>query len=170
MTIVTRHLDAYEYICKRRNILVSYVAEQFENDGSPVSTIVKGGKRAMAGEYSRELSDKVFAGQCRLIELGYRQGGPAGYGLRRVLIDQHGNRKSELIRGKHKSLQTDRVVLVPGPAEVVHVVNQIYRWFIEECLSESQIADRLNGMGIRTDLDRGRPSRSPAMSVSTSKL
>ncbi len=61
----------YEYICKRKNILVSYVAEQFENDGSPVSTIVKGVKRAMAGEYSRELSAKVFAGQCRLIELGY---------------------------------------------------------------------------------------------------
>lgn len=145
----------YEYICKRKNILVSYVAEQFENDGSPVSTIVKGVKRAMAGEYSRELSAKVFAGQCRLIELGYRQGGPAGYGLRRVLIDQHGNRKSELVRGEHKSLQTDRVVLVPGPAEEVRVVNQIYRWFIEECLSETQIADRLNGMGIRTDLDRG---------------
>mgnify|MGYP001050244740 CR=1 FL=1 len=44
---------------------------------SPVSTIVKGVKRAMAGEYSRELSTKVFAGQCRLIELGYRQGGVA---------------------------------------------------------------------------------------------
>jgi len=27
----------------------------------------------MAGEYSRELSVKVFAGQCRLIEMGYRQ-------------------------------------------------------------------------------------------------
>ena len=69
----------YEYICKRKNIHVAYVAEQFENDGSPVSTIVKGVKRAMAGEYSRELSAKVFAGQCRLIEMGFRQGGPAGY-------------------------------------------------------------------------------------------
>ena len=144
----------YEYICKRKNILVSYVAEQFENDGSPVSTIVKGVKRAMAGEYSRELSAKVFAGQCRLIELGYRQGGPAGYGLRRVLIDQHGNHKAALVRGEHKSLQTDRVVLVPGPKEEVQVVNQIYRWFIEQCLSETEIAARLNGMGVRTDLDR----------------
>lgn len=105
----------YEYICKRQGITVSYVAEQFENDGSPVSTIVKGVKRAMAGEYSRELSAKVFAGQCRLIELGYRQGGPAGYGLRRVLIDQHGLMKGLLARGEHKSLQTDRVILVPGP-------------------------------------------------------
>jgi DNA invertase Pin-like site-specific DNA recombinase len=61
----------YEYICKRAGIVVQYCAEQFENDGSPVSTIVKGVKRAMAGEYSRELSAKVFAGQCRLIELGW---------------------------------------------------------------------------------------------------
>ena len=61
----------YEYICKRAGITVQYCAEQFDNDGSPVSTIVKGVKRAMAGEYSRELSTKVFAGQCRLIELGF---------------------------------------------------------------------------------------------------
>ena len=64
----------YEYICRRAGIQVAYCAEQFENDGSPVSTIVKGVKRAMAGEYSRELSAKVFAGQCRLIELGLPPG------------------------------------------------------------------------------------------------
>ena len=46
----------YEYICRRAKIDVHYCAEQFENDGSPISTIVKGVKRAMAGEYSRELS------------------------------------------------------------------------------------------------------------------
>ena len=61
----------YEYICRRAGIAVQYCAEQFENDGSPSSVIVKSVKRAMAGEYSRELSAKVFAGQCRLIELGY---------------------------------------------------------------------------------------------------
>lgn len=63
----------YEYVCKRAGVQVVYCAEQFENDGSPVSTIVKGVKRAMAGEYSRELSAKVFAGQCKLIELGFKQ-------------------------------------------------------------------------------------------------
>jgi len=144
----------YEYICRRAGIQVAYCAEQFENDGSPVSTIVKGVKRAMAGEYSRELSAKVFAGQCRLIELGYRQGGPAGYGLRRVLIDQSGSMKGELARGEHKSLQTDRVILVPGAEEEVRIVNQIYSWFIEEGLSECDIAGRLNGMNVRTNLDR----------------
>lgn len=144
----------YEYICRRAGIQVAYCAEQFENDGSPVSTIVKGVKRAMAGEYSRELSAKVFAGQCRLIEMGYRQGGPAGYGLRRVLIDQVGRVKSELKRGEHKSLQTDRVILMPGPPEELQVVGDIYKWFIDGGLVESQIAGRLNGMRLITDLGR----------------
>ncbi len=62
----------------------------------------------MAGEDSRELSVKVFAGQCRLIEHGYRQGGPAGYGLRRQLVDQAGAAKGELTRGEHKSIQAAR--------------------------------------------------------------
>jgi DNA invertase Pin-like site-specific DNA recombinase len=144
----------YEYICRRAGIQVAYCAEQFENDGSPVSTIVKGVKRAMAGEYSRELSVKVFAGQCRLIELGYRQGGPAGFGLRRTLLDQTGTVKSELARGEHKSLQTDRVILTPGPEQETAVVNQIYRWFVDEGLMESEIANRLNERGIQTDIGR----------------
>jgi DNA invertase Pin-like site-specific DNA recombinase len=144
----------YEYICRRAGIQVAYCAEQFENDGSPVSTIVKSVKRAMAGEYSRELSTKVFAGQCRLIELGFRQGGPAGYGLRRVLIDQSGAHKGELARGEHKSLQTDRVILMPGPDTEVEIVNQMYRWFVDEGIRESEIAHRLNERAIHTDLGR----------------
>src|SRR5881394_870579 len=40
----------YEYICRQAGVLVHYCAEQFENDGSPVSTIVNGVKRAMAGD------------------------------------------------------------------------------------------------------------------------
>ncbi len=92
----------YEYICKRAGISVEYCAEQFENDGSPMSTVVKGLKRAMADEYSRELSQKVFAGQQRLVELGYRQGGAAGFGLRRMLIDEAGRTKGILSRGEHK--------------------------------------------------------------------
>jgi DNA invertase Pin-like site-specific DNA recombinase len=144
----------YEYICKRAGISVQYCAEQFENDGSPVSTIVKGVKRAMAGEYSRELSAKVFTGQCRLIELGFRQGGMAGYGLRRQLIDQVRIAKGELSLGEHKSIQTDRVVLVPGSAEEVETVRWMYRMFVDAGKSEREIAALLNERGIATDLNR----------------
>ena len=144
----------YEYKLRRKGIQVAYVAEQFENDGSPVSTIVKGVKRAMAGEYSRELSAKVFAGQCRLIELGFRQGGPAGFGLRRVLLDQSGAIKTELSRGEQKSLQTDRVILVPGTDAEVARVNQIFQWLIVDDLAITAIANRLNAAAVLTDLER----------------
>ncbi|MHB9038655.1 MAG: recombinase family protein [Armatimonadota bacterium] len=145
----------YEYICRRAGAEVHYCAEQFVNDGSPVSTIVKGVKRAMAAEYSRELSAKVFKGQCRLIQLGYRQGGTAGYGLRRVLVDQNGNIKGILATGEHKSIQTDRVILQPGPPEETDTVRWMYLQFVVEGKTEREIAEELNSRGIRTDW--GRP-------------
>ena len=64
----------YEYICRQAGVSVHYCAEQFENDGSPMSTVMKTMKRTMAGEYSRELSTKVFQGACRLIQLGFQAG------------------------------------------------------------------------------------------------
>ena len=97
----------------------------------------------MAGEYSRELSAKVFAGQCRLIELGYRQGGMPGFGLRRRLIDQSGAAKGELTRGEQKSIQTDRVVLVPGPSQELETVQWIYRAFVEEGRHRAKDDDEL---------------------------
>lgn len=145
----------YEYICKRAGIEVHYCAEQFVNDGSPTSNIIKSVKRSMAGEYSRELSTKVFQGACRLIQLGFKQGGAAGYGLRRMLVDQSGAQKGTLKIGEQKSLQTDRVILVPGPDEEQGTVRWIYRAFIEEDKTERQIADLLNDRKITTDL--GRP-------------
>jgi DNA invertase Pin-like site-specific DNA recombinase len=145
----------YEYLCKRAGIDVHYCAEQFENDGSPAATIIKSVKRVMAAEYSRELSSKVFKGQCKLIELGYRQGGPAGYGLRRMLIDHTHKEKGILARGEKKSLQTDRVILVRGPEEEVRIVQWIYQMFIREGRWEREIAEILNARGILTDL--GRP-------------
>jgi hypothetical protein len=51
-----------------------------------LSSVLKTLKRSMAAEYGRELSERSSQAQCRLIELGFRQGGPAGYGL---LIDRN---------------------------------------------------------------------------------
>ncbi len=158
----------YEYRCRRKGISVQYCAEQFQNDGSPISTIVKSVKRAMAGEYSRELSTKVFAGQCRLVELGYRQGGMAGYGLRRMRIDQNGHPQGILQFGEYKSLQTDRVILVPGPSDEVETVRSMYRHFVDGGRVESEIARQLNEEGIKTDL--GQPwTRATAHQVLTNE-
>jgi DNA invertase Pin-like site-specific DNA recombinase len=145
----------YEFQCKRRKISVHYCAEHFPNDASPMSAVIKSLKRAMAGEYSRELSTKVFAGQCRLITLGYRQGGTAGYGLRRLLLDQHGQPKATLARGERKSLQTERVILTPGPDEELTTVRRIYDLFTTEHHMEAQIATLLNAEGIANEV--GKP-------------
>ena len=144
-----------EYACQEADVEVHYCLEQFVNDGSPVSNIIKAVKRSMAAEHSRVLSEKVFAGQCRLIGLGFRQGGMAGYGLRRMRIDQNRNPLGLLDRGQYKSLQTDRVILVPGPEEEVETVRWMYRQFVEGGRLEGEIAALLNEKGIVTDL--GRP-------------
>jgi DNA invertase Pin-like site-specific DNA recombinase len=138
----------YEFRCVLANIRVQYCAEQFPTDNAPMTAVMKSLKRAMAGEYSRELSAKVFAGQCRLITLGYRQGGQPGYGLRRQLLDQHGKPKAILARGERKSFQLERVILTPGSAAEVATVRRIYHLFTVDHCSESEIASLLNKEGI----------------------
>ena len=145
----------YEYRCRRANIAVHYCAEPFPNDGSPSAALLKTIKRTMAAEYSRELSAKVFAGQARLAELGFRQGGTAGYGLRRLLMDEKGNPKFVLQRGQRKSIATDRIILVPGPPEEITLVNEIFRMFALERRSTVEIAKILNQRGI--PCEDGRP-------------
>jgi DNA invertase Pin-like site-specific DNA recombinase len=144
----------YEQTCKKQGIQVIYCAEQFNNDGSLQSTIIKNIKRSMAAEYARELSVKVFAGQRTLIKKGYRQGGTPGYGLRRQLIDEHHNAKSILKRGEHKSIQTDRILLIPGPPEEIETVNFIYHLFLKDGLPERTIATILNNKQIVSETGR----------------
>lgn len=141
----------YEFRCIRANIRVQYCAEHFPTDNAPMSAVMKSLKRAMAGEYSRELSTKVFAGQCRLITLGFRQGGTPGFGLRRQLLDQHGQPKAILARGERKSFQMDRVILAPGPDLEVAVVRRIYSLFVDERRPETQIANLLNSEGVSAE-------------------
>ena len=94
----------YEYQCRRAKIALHYCAESFSNDGSALAALVKTLKRTMAAEYSRELSAKTFAGKSRLTELGFRQGGMAGYGFRRLLLDENGNPKFVLLFVRTKAV------------------------------------------------------------------
>jgi DNA invertase Pin-like site-specific DNA recombinase len=138
----------YEYICKRAGVNVEYCAEQFANDGSPLAAIIKALKRAMAAEYSRELSVKTFAGLSRIVELGFRPGGTAGYGYRRLLVDQNGRPKCVLANGERKSIANERIKLVPGPTQEVETVRWIYSTFVRDRRSEFQIATILNNRGV----------------------
>lgn len=138
----------YEYMCRKAGVQVVYCAEQFTWDGSPSAILMKTLKRAMAGEYSRELSRKVFIGQFRLAERGFWQGAAPGYGLQRVLLGSDGTVKGTLGQWEHKSIQTDRVIVTPGKEHEVALVRRIYDWYVHQGVGCRRIADRLNAFGI----------------------
>jgi DNA invertase Pin-like site-specific DNA recombinase len=138
----------YEFICKQARIPVHYCAETFTNDGSTPSSVMKALKRAMAAEYSRELGLKVFASEKRWAELGFKQGGSAGYALRRLMISSDGTRKQLLADGEVKCLQSDRVILVPGPPEEVECVREMYRLVVEEGRTPFSVTRELNRKGL----------------------
>lgn len=138
----------YEFICRAAGVKVIYCAERFENDGTPISNIMKGLKRVMAAEYSRELSEKVFRGKHTLAKLGFHVGSPSAYGLRRVMVDAHGKVRAEMQYGERKAFQSDKVILMPGSKEEIEIVRLVFKWFVEEKLFYKHIADRLTAMGV----------------------
>ncbi|SDF81001.1 MULTISPECIES: recombinase family protein [unclassified Duganella] len=151
----------YEFICKNAGIKILYVAEQFNNDDSLASLILKTVSRVRAAEDSREKSAKVVAGQARLARQGFKQGGPAGYGLRRVSLEKNGNVRRELANGERKSALTDRVALVLGPEHEIAVVRRIYDWYLAGDLQDAAISRALNAEAIPTEYGLGRTWTAP---------
>jgi DNA invertase Pin-like site-specific DNA recombinase len=140
----------YEFVCREAGLSVQYCAEEFENDGSVAATILKTIKRAMAAEYSRELSTRVFIGKCNLVRKGFRHGGRAGFGLRRMVVDESGAKKGVLEDGQQKFLHTDRTILVPGSAKEVKIVRWIFDRFTKRRTTLAQIARELNERKIKS--------------------
>ena len=144
----------YEFLCRRAGVNVIYCAEPFADDLSLAASLLKTMKRAMAAEYLRELSAKVFAGQSRLVRKGYKPGGVAGYGLRRLLLTSDGKPKAVLQDGERKSLITERVTYTLGPANELRIVRKIYSLFLDSGLDAYAIARWLNAK--RVPYSRGQ--------------
>lgn len=134
----------YEHILRRAGVRMVYCGEPFENDDSPAATIIKSVKRAMAAEFSRELSRKVKAGLRRNALNGYRGGGHPGYGLRRVILSRDGTVVHVAKDGERKALQDGRTVLGLGSALEVRTVRRIFRLFVADRWRIDQIAKQLN--------------------------
>ncbi len=116
----------YEFLCASSGIPLHYCAEQFSNDGTASSSILKALKRSMAAEFSRELGEKVVRGKTRLAQIGFWMGGPPGYGYRRRMVSAEGKLKEVLTPGQQKSLKTDRITLILGPRKEVETVRMIF--------------------------------------------
>lgn len=147
----------YEQLCRRAGVRVLYCEDEIGNDNSPAGSLIRQVRRMSSGDFVRNLSAKTHAGLRTLAQLGVRQGGTPGFGLRRMLVDAQRKHKERLEFHQHKSIQTDRVILVPGPKDEVAVVLEMYRWFVNNRWTEKTIADQLNARAINTDL--GRPWR-----------
>lgn len=144
----------HEHTCRRAGIKVVYSGEQFTDDGTPLGALMKSIKRTMAAEYSRELSTKTFAAQCRFTEIGFKQGGHAGYGLRRLALTKDGTPRRVLQYGEAKGAITDRVVLIPGPPHEAAIIQRVYDLYLKQKLSEPAIAKLLNDEGVASEFGR----------------
>jgi DNA invertase Pin-like site-specific DNA recombinase len=137
----------YEFVCRNAGKPVHYCCETFENNGAPPNAIMKTLKRIMAGEYSRELSVRLRRTKTIMATEGWWLGGPAPYGLRRMLVSFEGSPKQFLKVGEVKSIAGGRVILAPGSPREVARVREIYRLTISERRSANSIAREFNRKG-----------------------
>lgn len=142
----------YSFLFERNGVDLIYCSEPIPTKDFPLeSSVILNIKRSSAAYHSRNLSEKVFIGQVNLIKRGYHQGGMAGYGLRRLLVDENNIAKEILSFRKRKNIQTDRVILIPGPKSEIQIVNKIYDLFIDHHVPEFIIAEKLNEQNISAE-------------------
>jgi DNA invertase Pin-like site-specific DNA recombinase len=139
----------YEFLCRQAGVPVVYVCEPFGEDVAPITTIIKHLKRVMAGEYSRELSEKLVRAKRQQAQLGFRQGGSLIYGFRRLLVGPSRNPRQILKPGEAKALDIDKVIVVPGPPEELAVIRRIFTLYEQQKLTFKEIARRLSEAGIK---------------------
>jgi DNA invertase Pin-like site-specific DNA recombinase len=138
----------YEFICTLAGVEVVYAAEGFANDTSSMSAMLKGMRRVMAADYSRDLSRRITAGKLVRSKEGMHMGGKTPYALQRVVYRPDGKVRHVLARGERKSFVEDDIRLAPGLATEVRVVRQIFRWFASDDRPEQWIACKLNQRGV----------------------
>src|SRR6266446_5601169 len=87
--------------------------------------------------------------------MGFWQGGTPGYGLQREMVDENRCSKGLLTHGQREYLQTDHVILRPGPPTELRVIKRVFRDIVLKRKSEAMIARELNQAGIANH--NGRP-------------
>ena len=83
----------YEYLCKRAGIAVHYCAEQFENDGSNSSTIIKSVKKGHGGRIQSGTLGQSLPGRLPPDPAWLQTRRHFGFGLRRMLVDHTASKR-----------------------------------------------------------------------------
>lgn len=138
----------FEVLFLGHGVRTVYCEEAFAQDTSPMACLVKGVRRVMASEYSRDRSRLVRYAQSRATRLGFHAGGPPPYGMRRVMVTPGGRKVRPLRPGEWKALSNYRIRLVPGDPEAVATVRRIFDLYDKEGLGVTAIAAILNEAGV----------------------
>lgn len=124
---------------------VVYVVRGFpKEEDKAMNQVIISLERFMAGEYSRQLSSKVFHGCCYIARQGYSAGGKACFGLDRILLDEARKPIQVLQPGQHKLISNQRATFAPGKDEKSECVKLIFDLCTKKGLDTSQIANSLN--------------------------
>jgi DNA invertase Pin-like site-specific DNA recombinase len=138
----------YEHICREAGVQVEYCAEPFVDDGTPASALIKNLKRVMAGEYSRQLSDRCRAGVRRTILSGHNGGGCASFGFTRQAFAPDGTPGTALATGEIRRRADERVRIVPGDEDELRTLRRIFELYVRDQRGLREIAFTLNSEGV----------------------
>ncbi len=137
----------WEYHFRRFGVAVTYISDQAINDRSLAGRLTKKIKQELATEESHKQSLRVRERSKLRAAEGYRVGGFAPYGFKRLLVDQAGQAIRPLENGERKYEKTQRVRLIPGDPAEISVVREIFRLRLSG-LGYKAIANELNSRSI----------------------
>lgn len=141
----------YEYHCRMHGVDVVYVKEAFQQDQTPLSTLMKTLRRAMAAEFSRELAVKVHEAQRRAISLGFQIGRTPCIGIDRMAVAEDGS--SRYLQHRERARKGEHITWVLGPEHERALVRRIFDDYANSDITLAALAVRLNEDGL---LARGR--------------
>ena len=137
----------WEYHFKRSGVQVVYISDESVNANSLAGRLNKHIKQELASEESRKQSLRVRErSQARAAE-GFRVGGFAPYGYKRLLVEPDGTPVRVLEHGERKYEKHQRIKLTPGDEGEIKTVRRIFE-LKANGKGPRHIANMLNREGI----------------------
>ncbi|HHN46957.1 MAG TPA: recombinase family protein [Planctomycetes bacterium] len=160
----------YRHEFRKHGVEVVYVVENLQGDDT--DDLIVSTKQWLAREYSRKIGEYVCrnivsrSGDARAKAQAFNIGRAAPFGYDTIYLDRDGTPHTivrlmpdrskevyspdgELLRTlppgtKFQKADTDLMALVPSAPDRVEVVQQVFRWYVEENLGQYAIVNRLN--------------------------
>ncbi len=121
----------WEYHLKRLGVRVKYISDENLNEETLQGRLSKKIKQELASEESHKQSVRVRERSKMRAAEGFRVGGFAPYGYKRLVVDSAGDPVRVLENGERKFEKSQRVKLTPGDPAEIEIVRRIFNWRLE---------------------------------------